>query len=255
MLTIRCREAFTLIELLVVIAIIAILAAILFPVFAQVREKARQISCLSNLKQIGMATMQYVQDNEETYFSVPYPGDFNGDPNKPCLYPAEYIYPYIKSTQVFKCPDFDGDQFATGYQFYGSPGAPAGMQTPLYVKSLADYKLGYGLNELLLSDDSGLRPGPVTIASIKSPSSIGMFVDSSFVWDTYIGYQRDLGQGNRTYWLSSDQKTWFYGVPRHNGGSNFCYADGHAKWQRVNLTKESPLFYGYYNVQIDPLED
>src|SRR5436305_5617690 len=71
------RKAFTLIELLVVIAIIAILAAILFPVFAKAREKARQASCLSNLKQIGLATMQYVQDYDETY----YPHRWNSGPD------------------------------------------------------------------------------------------------------------------------------------------------------------------------------
>src|ERR1700760_1989216 len=67
LLTVRRREAFTLIELLVVIAIIAILAAILFPVFAQVREKARQATCASNQKQIGLGILQYVQDNDEIY--------------------------------------------------------------------------------------------------------------------------------------------------------------------------------------------
>jgi len=71
----RTHRGFTLIELLVVIAIIAILAAILFPVFAQAREKARTISCLSNTKQIGLACMMYVQDYDETFFSQPWPGN------------------------------------------------------------------------------------------------------------------------------------------------------------------------------------
>src|SRR5689334_10975610 len=106
----RSYRGFTLIELLVVIAIIAILAAILFPVFAQAREKARQSVCLSNQKQIGTAIMLYVQDYGETYPIYDY-------------YPKEDIYwfdminPYVKSSSnrssVFRCPSVTGDAFAT----------------------------------------------------------------------------------------------------------------------------------------------
>lgn len=128
----RKTKGFTLIELLVVIAIIAILAAILFPVFAQAREKARQASCLNNLKQLGLAVMQYVQDNDEQFpcgdnwlndHYDPAPGH-NGQTN----YYAGWKYQistYVKSEQVFHCPD-DSDwsaiQFNNGYggQSYGS---------------------------------------------------------------------------------------------------------------------------------------
>src|SRR6201994_4278177 len=105
---------FTLIELLVVIAIIAILAAILFPVFAKVREKARQTSCLSNEKQIGLAFTQYIQDNDETF---PVQGGEDAGSIQPSLGMgwAGQVYPYIKSTGVFKCPD-DG----TGVQTNGA---------------------------------------------------------------------------------------------------------------------------------------
>ncbi|BDI30305.1 hypothetical protein CCAX7_23560 [Capsulimonas corticalis] len=90
------------IELLVVIAIIAILAAILFPVFAKAREKARQISCLSNMKQLGLGFMQYIQDNDETW-----PGVNSGAVNYQGGW-ASQIYPYVKSTNVYKCPDESG---------------------------------------------------------------------------------------------------------------------------------------------------
>ena len=102
------QSAFTLIELLVVIAIIAILAAILFPVFAQAREKARQTSCLSNMKQMGLAQMQYSQDYDEMFVLAT--NEVN--PDNPALAPASLyditwirnIQPYIKSTQIFVCP-------------------------------------------------------------------------------------------------------------------------------------------------------
>src|SRR5580700_805002 len=97
----RRARAFTLIELLVVIAIIAILAAILFPVFAQAREKARGISCLSNTKQLGLGVMMYTEDYDENY-----PIGFQSDTiwSGPFAWTYE-IQPYLKSLQVFVCPD------------------------------------------------------------------------------------------------------------------------------------------------------
>ena len=97
----KSNRGFTLIELLVVIAIIAILAAILFPVFAKAREKARQITCASNLKQIGLGFTQYIQDYDER---IPCVTDDNAGNNGNEGW-AGQIYPYIKSVGVFKCPD------------------------------------------------------------------------------------------------------------------------------------------------------
>lgn len=96
------RSAFTLIELLVVIAIIAILAAILFPVFAQAREKARQSSCMSNLKQLGTAVMMYTQDTDETYPIVKWWGDYNWGTGKDGW--VWGVMPYVKNINVFGCP-------------------------------------------------------------------------------------------------------------------------------------------------------
>jgi len=105
---IKTRRAFTLIELLVVIGIIAVLSAILFPVFAQVREKARAISCLSNEKQIGLAAMQYIQDNDETY-----PFDQYYDANNKQTTWQDMFMPYIRqanSGAVWSCPSFPTHQ-------------------------------------------------------------------------------------------------------------------------------------------------
>src|SRR5918912_4011096 len=115
---IRKGKAFTLIELLVVIAIIAILAAILFPVFAQAREKARQAGCLSNMKQLGLGFRMYMQDWDDRlpggapYTSKPYSGDWVGMTKwgGPCtekypMLPEEgSLYPYVKNAQVYVCP-------------------------------------------------------------------------------------------------------------------------------------------------------
>src|SRR3954451_12245993 len=99
----RARRAFTLIELLVVISIIAILAAILFPVFARARENARRSSCQSNLKQISLGIIQYVQDYDETYPMI-YNHIVGRTPPYQCW--GEWVQPYVKSQQVFTCPSF-----------------------------------------------------------------------------------------------------------------------------------------------------
>src|SRR5713226_8900708 len=96
----RRAAGFTLIELLVVIAIIAILAAILFPVFAQARAKARQTACLSNMKQLGLAIMQYTQDYDEVYP----PSQWGVNPPVVVSWPT-MVYPYVKNAGVFVCPD------------------------------------------------------------------------------------------------------------------------------------------------------
>lgn len=133
----KSKHGFTLIELLVVIAIIAILAAILFPVFASAREKARQTSCASNLKQLGLAFVQYNQDYDEFYPCNIGVGGYNGNGW------AGSVFPYVKATGVFACPDdstqpSSGDtiiSYAENYNFFPGCNPPSGPQTNVAISS------------------------------------------------------------------------------------------------------------------------
>jgi prepilin-type N-terminal cleavage/methylation domain-containing protein/prepilin-type processing-associated H-X9-DG protein len=199
------RRGFTLIELLVVIAIIAILAAILFPVFAQAREAARKTSCMNNCKQIAIGTMQYVQDYDETF-----PKGWQGYPA--AIYWFTVIDPYIKSSGVttvsgiYKCPSWTtstGASRAYGWNIGCNDTAPA-------------YANGFGYYPL---DGSPYR----TLAEINRPS------DTIFCGDIS---QYPSGS-NQLYivWVKTDQR---YTPARHQEGANYCFADGHAKWMKQN---------------------
>ncbi|MDR3709258.1 MAG: DUF1559 domain-containing protein [Capsulimonadaceae bacterium] len=123
-------KGFTLIELLVVIAIIAILAAILFPVFATAREKARQTSCASNMKQLGLAFVQYGQDYDEV---LPFGTDTSGGaPNGSAIGWSPQIYSYVKSVGVYACPD---DQFNAGLWETATNGCSAANAAKMYAVS------------------------------------------------------------------------------------------------------------------------
>jgi prepilin-type N-terminal cleavage/methylation domain-containing protein/prepilin-type processing-associated H-X9-DG protein len=173
------KPGFTLIELLVVIAIIAILAAILFPVFAKAREKARQITCASNLKQLGIAMLSYSQDYDEGLVQGWYgPSGFNAsDPVAGTYKWMDAIYPYVKSTGVFHCPDDSGQGGSTGlYIPYQQLTAP----------SFANYG-SYGINSMYWGGGGGINlmgpgNGTNTLSSLNSPAST--------VW---------VGDGNGSY--------------------------------------------------------
>ena len=143
------RRGFTLIELLVVIAIIAILAAILFPVFAKAREKARQSSCLSNIKQLALATMQYAQDYDET---LPFYG------GTPLMTPQTRIQPYLKNLQIWVCPSASA---VYGIYWDGNAGWPPTIFGP---------RGSYGWNNRFIN---GVR-----LAQLQTPAETGMWADS-----------------------------------------------------------------------------
>ncbi len=195
----RRSSGFTLIELLVVIAIIAILAAILFPVFARAREKARQTSCLSNVKQIVLGTRMYIQDYDDTfpfadmYWPVSAPRPWSGGSSTYVYWP-DLLYPYVMNKQVFYCPSRPGDWI--GYSW--------------------NVALGYVGNH-------PTRIGPiyqgVKLATVRYPAETVLIADHM---ETYTGERLWAS-------LAPDPAYW---CEIHNGGWNVGLVDGHAKWYR-----------------------
>ena len=180
----RC-SAFTLIELLVVVAIIGIITAILFPVFARSREKARQVSCVSNLRQLSLSILQYIQDNDETVPMVEYTVDGAAAPNEYFTW-ARVIQPYAKNWSILRCPDAEHDprgawQNPTDANFY-------------HLQSSPSYGYNYnGLNPWqpclttpLLADDHGLAINagpPVNLSQIQEPSRTVLLTDVKLFGD------------------------------------------------------------------------
>jgi len=207
------RKGFTLIELLVVIAIIAILAAILFPVFAQARESARQTQCTNNQKQIATSVLMYVQDYDETFPMSAYFGrNPQGQPALVAIY--DVLAPYIKNVDIFVCPSYrPGIDWPQRVQAAGSP-APA-LGTFRYV--------GYIPNLGLFGEDfcPVLRKRtPVTkIAAVDAP------VNTIMLFDGYLKDRAALEYFN------------FLAFARHKEGVVINFADGHAKWYRWNGIK------------------
>ncbi len=208
------RRGFTLIELLVVIAIIAILAAILFPVFAKAREKARQTACLSNTKQLAIGLLMYCQDFDD---ELPYQFNSDGYPGYTWYrYWYETAEPYIKNTQIFSCP-------SSGFK-YSFTGNRA-----------SDY--GWNQNHLPYRYPYGAR----NMATIKKPAEVMMFCDSQpsgapVTWDnrmyTYCPIEY-MGTANE-YLCNSVSN-------RHNDGANVALWDGHSKWmQRSAINAKTP---------------
>jgi prepilin-type N-terminal cleavage/methylation domain-containing protein len=236
------KRGFTLIELLVVIAIIAILAAILFPVFAKAREKARQASCQSNLKQLALGVLMYAQDYDET---LPLWNRY-ANANQMPLAPPAAIFPYVKNVQIYECPSYKGCYCQTG-AYYPSP-VPAewGNQWSSYGWGNPKYAFpgphahGYAFNERLFAV-SYVGSRGLAMARITQPATTvmagdamhmyggaGAFVFADACCDSpSLGWQDgslngiDAGTGQPTPDSAS----------RHNGGSNYAFANGHVKWR------------------------
>jgi prepilin-type N-terminal cleavage/methylation domain-containing protein/prepilin-type processing-associated H-X9-DG protein len=205
-------RGFTLIELLVVIAIIAILAAILFPVFAKAREKARQTSCLSNCRQLATSFVMYAQDyDERTLYpvfipeiAVPGAGGTATPPGSNVNWWRYNLQPYTKNWQIFVCPSA------------GNPGDPS------YAGNQLNHQ--YGLNGSVTNTAMGMITLPAeTIALGDCGHWAGGCGYNGWAWaaqEKSTAAPCNANQASR----QGDNFT------RHNGGSNLCFCDGHAKW-------------------------
>ena len=205
------KGGFTLIELLVVIAIIAILAAILFPVFAKAREKARQSSCLSNHKQIGLAWLAYAQDYDEVVCRQ-YISNVQGYGR---IWSQTILQPYMKSRQIWGCPSYSNSNYPAGSC---EDRLRAGIGY-----NWGSYNGAYG--------DHGWLGGR-KMAIIERPAELVAFLDAGCMGG---GPYYNFGF---VKWQNGQWPASFV----HNEGFNVCYADGHAKWTRPTGLKENQFY-------------
>lgn len=273
------RRGFTLIELLVVIAIIALLAAILFPVFARARENARRSSCQNNLKSIALGFHQYAQDYDEKYplpaWQLPNQGYGSvTDPNPltslaftwgltPKTSWVDSLQPYIKSTQILFCPSdtkaglYPQGGNHIGWISYGMNSSMNGLayQQPPYSANEVDRNyITYGPDGALHGQSLAKIISPsykVLVADMakKSPAS-GVTVQGAttytFQWDVTLDMDFDT---NTAYGSGAVANQGPYTTGRHFGGANIAFADGHVKWMNNGVPG---LFYRDSGTEVNP---
>jgi len=229
------RKGFTLIELLVVIAIIAILAAILFPVFAQAREAARMTSCLSNMKQIGLALRMYSTDHDEVYPNIYQGWGVSGAPGSQEGWMwKNAIQPYIKNKGVFNCPSNP----------VSDPTDP-GVLPPTDNSEWHDNAMGYVMeNDKIMPQSYAMNSGATPWAAVDDAGT--SWVNKKPLKDAAINRPANLVAVGETTWRQGDfGPDWFQDTQgqcgghalfahhgEFNGPANFIYFDGHVKNKR-----------------------
>jgi len=218
------RRGFTLIELLVVIAIIAILAAILFPVFAQAREKARGTACLSNMKQLGTSFQMYAQDYDENFPGIRF-GDNLGESWPWKVYPGSVdwtgvftqgVQPYIKNKQILQCPSATENN-----RWSGTNGL-----SYCYNEYLYNYNQGY----TKISAVSGVSVGAANVSIISECYTSGIYNDWEGEGPTLPNSTIVDGLNRIRYHQYSPWKS-------NHEGTNLTYVDGHSKYIPKNAIR------------------
>ena len=233
-------KGFTLIELLIVIAIIAILAAILFPVFARARENARRSSCQSNMKQLGLAWLQYTQDYDETAIPASDNGNVGtGGANPPQGMPWHLVIePYIKNRQVFRCPSLPRSTFIQSYAYNLTVAGNGGTNRAPRVSGRRISAIPLVAQTPIL-----LEGRPETNTQVTSFYGFGFVIPGRAQSATFENMQLKMDDlsDSPPDWTSNE---WRVEVQRHFEGANYLFVDGHVKWLKSPTFRNSAAIGG-----------